>query len=206
MVLPKNKTSFKTKKERVFFPRKGPNKKALLELSNIVRMEKGKAQEAYKRLLRTSNPEQRRSIMLHRKTMKNRMPIFNAFKSLVDKYRAEHPKFKGVIIFGGAVKKHTKPTDLDFIFVGELPQKQKVEFTKALYSATGILPNPFPVEINLNKNPKQFEELLSIPYLSAPEEWTVQNFVGPISERRKIVGAYKSALKKIKPFREASKK
>lgn len=194
--------SFKTKKIRVFFPKKGPNKKALLALSNISRLPKEEAMRAYKKLLRTSTPLERKAISLHHKTLKKRMPILRTFNSLVEEYRLKNPKFKGIIIFGGTVKKHTPPTDLDFIFVGELPQKHKVEFTKRLYDTTGILPNLFPVEINLEKKPRQFEELLSIPYLSSPEEWTVQNFIGPISERRKIMSAYKSALKKIKPFRE----
>jgi len=187
--------SFKTKKIRKMFPRKGPEKKTLMFLSNLLRIKGSKRKAIYKKVLKSKNASDRAILIKARKVASSRKNIFNSFSNLVKKYRDEYPSFEGVIIFGGVVKKETPPTDLDFIFVGELPQKAKKTFCDKLVNLTGVPANPFPVKINLREDPKQFEKLLSIPYLHAPEEWTVQNFVGPNQFRRKLLGAYKKALK-----------
>ncbi len=191
--------TFQLKKVRKFFPKKGPERKAFMFLSNLSKIDKRKVKEVYKKVLESKSSAERKVLIKSRKVFASRKEIFGSFSSLVNTYRAKEHSFWGVIIFGGVVKKSTPPTDLDFIFVGELSDKSKAEFCSTLYARTGVPPNPFPVEVNLEKNPKCFEQLLSIPYLHNPREWTVQNFVGPIEQKRKLVKAYNLALKRIKP-------
>jgi predicted nucleotidyltransferase len=188
--------SFKTKKVRKMFPRKGPEKKALHFLSNLLRVSPNKRKEVYRKVLKTKKGEERRTLIKARKVASQRKEIFQKFNSLVNEYISKYPNFEGVIIFGGVVKKETSPTDLDFIFVGKLPEKARANFSKELTSSLGVQANPLPVEIDLDSNPKRWEEILSIPYLHAPEEWTVQNFVGPDIYRRRLVNSFKKAMKK----------
>jgi len=193
--------SFVLKKVRKFFPKKGPEKKALMFLSNLARLPKGKASEVYKKVLSSKAGAEREVLVRTRKAFSSRKEIFSGFSSLVADFRKRNPNFEGVIIFGGVVKKPTPPTDLDFIFVGNLPDSEKKLFCSALHERFGIPPNPFPVKIDLHGKVNPFDSLLSVPYLHAPEEWTVQNFVGPNSARRKLMRAYNSSLKRIKPAR-----
>jgi|GEM_PF-1997251 len=192
---------FATKKVRKFFPRKGPEKKALMFLSNLARLPSEKAKRVYKKVLSSKKGVERTILARARKVFSSRKEIFSEFSSLVSEYRQKNPEFDGVIIFGGVVKKETSPTDLDFVFVGNLSDKEKSDFCSKLYKKFGVLPNPFPVKINLRSEKNPFDSLLSIPYLHAPEEWTVQNFVGPNSVRRKLMRAYQSSMKRIKPVR-----
>jgi hypothetical protein len=190
---------FKTKKYRKFFPKKGPEKKALMFLSSLSRLEPRKAKEVYKKVLKSKSGKEKRVLLDARKTFKSRQQIFMTFDSLVNRYRREEPGFWGVIIFGGLVKKPTPPTDLDFIFVGKLSDSARAAFCSELRAVTGVPPNPFPVELDLRVKHNRFEELLTVPYLHSPREWTIQNFVGPIEYKRELTRAFRSALKRVKP-------
>lgn len=189
--------AFAQKKVRKFFPKKGPEKKALMFLSNVSRIKKENRKSIYKKVLKSKNLNERKVLIKARRTFSSRKKIFNSFQVLVNDYRKKYPSFQGVIIFGGVVKKESNPTDLDFVFIGALPENAKKDFCNILCSKTNIPVNPFPVKIDVLSNPKIFNELLSIPYLHFPKEWTVQNFVGPIEIKRKLQKSYNLALKEI---------
>jgi len=192
---------FQQKKVRKFFPRKGPEKKALMFLSNLSRIPAKKRKAVYTKVLKSKSPEERRVLVKARKVFSSRRGVFRTFSSLVERFRAEEPSFQGVIIFGGVVKKDTPPTDLDFIFVGHISDRAKASFCDELYKSTGIPANPFPIKIDLSSDPRIFDKLISVPYLHFPEEWTVQNFVGPLSVKRALMKSYKGAFKRVKPYR-----
>lgn len=190
--------SFKTKKVRKMFPKKGPEKKALNFFADLVNAPENLRKNIYKKVLRRKKGKDKEEILKIRKTLKNRKIIFNEFQILVNEYKSKYADFNGVIVFGGVVKKHTSPTDLDFIFVGYLPKNAKANFCKALKEKTGVPANPFPINLKLSSKINPFERLLSIPYLHSPKEWTVQNFVGSNMDRRKLKYLFNSAYKKLK--------
>lgn len=183
------------------FPKKGPERKSLMFLSNLLRLDPKRRKEVYKKVLKSKTGKERATLIHARKVASKRKEIFLKFDSLVREFSKRNPRFEGVIVFGGTVKKDTPPTDIDFIFVGTLPEKEKSIFTKELAKSLGIQANPFPVKIELDTNPKRWEDLLSTPYLHGPEEWTPQNFIGNDMFRRRIMRRYKSALKTSDIFR-----
>ncbi|MGI6589759.1 MAG: hypothetical protein ACOX1V_03815 [Candidatus Iainarchaeum sp.] len=188
-------------KVRKMFPKKGAERKALMFASNVGNLSKEKKFSALKGFLRKKSASERAVAKKVLRTYKSRTKIFNEFKGLVNEFRVKYPSFDGVIIFGGTVKKASKPTDLDFMFVGNLPSAEKKRFCELLSERTGIVANPFPVKIDVRSNPKAFDKLLSIPYLHSHREWTVQNFVGPISVKRMLTKSFKGSLKRVKPAR-----
>ncbi len=171
--------AFALKKVRKMFPKKGPERKALKFVSNIERMPKINRANIIKRFLKSKSISEKKVVLGVLKAYKKRAPLFSTFNDLVKDFRKANPLFDGVIIFGGIVKKKTAPTDLDFIFVGDLADLEKKRFCDLLYKKTGVPANPFPVKLNIRSNPNVFESLLTVPYLHSPQEWTVQNFVGP---------------------------
>lgn len=183
------------------FPKKGAERKALMFASNVSNMPKEKRFGALRRFLKGKSVSERAVARSVLRTYKSRTKVFNTFNGLVSEFRKKNPSFEGVILFGGAVKKASPPSDLDFIFVGNLPNSEKKRFCNLLSQRTGIVANPFPVKIDVRSNPKVFDSLLSIPYLHNHREWTVQNFVGPLSAKRRLVKAYNSSLKRVKPAR-----
>lgn len=191
--------AFEIKKVRKMFPKKGPERKALKFASNIERMPKIERGKIIKRFLKSKSVSERKVALSVLRTYKERAPLFGTFNELVKDFRKVNPSFSGVIIFGGIVKKKTAPTDLDFIFVGNLADSEKKRFCDLLSNKTGVPANPFPVKLDVVANPNVFESLLKVPYLHNPQEWTVQNFVGPNNIRRLLMNSYKRALKRINP-------
>lgn len=179
------------------FPKKGPEKKALFFLSNLLRLDNAKRKSVYKKVLKSKKSLEKSTLVRLRRTASSRRKVFLTMDSLVKDYVKKCPGFEGVIIFGGIVKKESPPTDLDFIFVGKLAEKDRRDFSNILQKELKIPTNPFPVEIDLNSNPKRWEELLSTPYLSSYREWVPQNFVGPDFFRRRLNRKFSSALKKV---------
>ena len=191
--------AFALKKVRKMFPKKGPERKALKFASNLEQMPKEERANIIKRFLKSKSSSEKKVALGILKVYKGRAFLFGTFNELVADFRKANPLFDGVIIFGGVVKKKTAPTDLDFIFVGNLADSEKGRFCDLLSKKTGVPANPFPVKLDVRANPNIFESLLKIPYLHSPQEWTVQNFVGPNNIRRLLMKSYKRALKRITP-------
>jgi len=192
---------FVVKKVRKMFPKKGVERRALMFASNVGNLSEEKKFSALKSFLKNKSASKRVVAKKVLRAYKSRAELFNTFKSLVNDFRLKNPSFEGVIIFGGVVKKATPPTDLDFIFVGNLPHLEKKRFCDLLLEKTGVVANPFPVKIDIKSNPRVFDSLLSVPYLHNHREWTVQNFVGPLSVKRLLVKSYKGALKRVNPVK-----
>lgn len=197
-------SSASVKKYRKYFPKKGPERKALMFLPNLLKAPKEKRAEIYKKVLARKKGIDRESLIKYRRVMKKRMSVFNSIDSTVKEFRQKNPRFVGVILFGGVGKKVTAPTDLDVMVVGELFPSEKKEFLRLLEQRTGLFPDTPAFTINPDKAKEVFLHYLSkeLPYFSSPREWTIQNFFGPVQAKRKIMLAFKSAQKQLATKKE----
>lgn len=189
----------KPKKYRKYFPKKGPERKTLMFLPNLFNLPKEKASAIYKKVLREKKGIERKTLIDTRRVAKNRSLVFRGIKSAFEEFSKKNPNLKGVIVFGGATKKTTDPTDLDIILVGDLQTNQKREFLKLVESRTGLFPDAPNFTLTTQNAKEIFMMYLSkqSPYFSSPREWTLQNFIGPSSIKRQIISSFNYARKKL---------
>lgn len=192
-------SSHSVKKYRKYFPKKGPERKALMFLPNLLKAPKEKRAAIYKKVLARKKGADREALVKYRRIVKTRMGVFNSIDATVREFKKRNPRFVGVILFGGVGKKLTAPTDLDVMIVGELFPSEKKEFLRLLEQRTGLFPDTPAFTINPNKSKEMFLHYLSkeLPYFSSPREWTIQNFFGPVEAKRKIMKAFVSAQKQL---------
>ena len=191
-------------KVREYFPKKGPKRKALMFVSNLLQAPKSERQRIYAKVMRdkirSGKVKEASEIRTLVATARKRMSLFRTINSAVEEYRRTNPRFQGVILFGGTSKRTTAPTDLDVMVVGDLFPAEKKEFLKTLGSATKMVPDSPTFCITISNSKELFLQYLSkeLPYFSSEREWTIQNFFGPANVKRKIVAAFRSAVKELK--------
>ncbi|MFA5357831.1 MAG: hypothetical protein WC308_02815 [archaeon] len=187
------------KKQRVYFPKRGPTRKSLMFLANLLKAPEEQRAKIYQKVLKSKKGVERAKLIEFRKALKSRKALFRTLDSIVKQFQSSNPKLEGIIIFGGIVKRPTPPTDLDIIIVGNLYPEEKRFLTKIIETRTGLVPDVPSFEISTHNAKAVFKTYLSkeIPYFSSPREWTVQNFFGSVEARRKIISSFKAAQKEL---------
>lgn len=187
------------KKQTVPFPKKGPNRKALMFLANLLKAPEGKRAAIYRKVLKSKKGAERGKLLEFRRALKSRKALFGTIDSAVREFQSTNPKLEGIILFGGTAKKTTPPTDLDIIIVGKLSPGERRNLLAVLQSRTGLVPNHPAFEISTGDAKAIFKKHLSkiSPYFSSHREWTVQNFFGSVETRRKIISSLKAAKKEL---------
>ncbi|MFH1588587.1 MAG: nucleotidyltransferase domain-containing protein [Candidatus Diapherotrites archaeon] len=197
-------------KRREFFPKKGIKRNFLMFIPELMRAP-GNKSSIIKRFLLRKSPEERKRVRELFKVFLTRKPVIDKLKFFVEEKRKSIPGFEGLIVFGGFAKKEYKPSEVDLFVVGNMPISERKGMNKEI---AFLLNRKIDLQTFNEERGKVIVNSLSsgnaerffrfvlfnpgIIGISFPDEWSVQNFIGPLEIKRKLKKAFEKVHKELK--------